>query len=223
MLLSTLLLLPILAVGKPIEDTEACGAAGKLEKQCGCSVHLPYFVTSIDNLFPGTTSGPNGKQSHTYMYKDKTVPIEGSGVKGIVKDTLIEFRYIPESAYGCKLLLVFEKGYDQLHTYKNQPLIEVFTVDKEIPVTNDDEDEPVYEVSWASAPQPVNLVGTTEGVKFPANEFKRQFRLDLGPTACGTTMTFRVRVASNMEQGGLDFFETEDPIQGWMLQHSCHD
>ena len=193
-------ILPFLAQGSPIEKRS-------------CSVVYPSFVGTIDSLDPDFVSNPLGTNTMTLALKDPEI-VRPGGKKGLIMDTLVEFSNIPQGSYGCQLELFFQTGYWTVYNYPPGPTnINIWNVDKAVPFGNN------YSLTWNNAPSKTSLFGNIGQVPLPP--FNQDVKKVVNSGACQSKMTFRIAVPPEISQGGVQFFQSQNPAGGWRLTHNC--
>ncbi|KAF2472461.1 uncharacterized protein BDR25DRAFT_312990 [Lindgomyces ingoldianus] len=208
MMHSTLLLLPILAAGNPIEPR-------------ACTTVSPTFVRSVDILTPAYIPVADGT---TAVYKDSHAPDPKDRYYGHIEDTVVEFSGIPSNAQDCEFQLFFEKGFHDIIAYYEPVKIDVWNVDQSAPSNSST-------ISWNNAPKPVGLFGVLEDLELPRGVNLRGYPAydhdvlrNVNSSNCKETMTFRVSISSSLEKGGVQFRQRDQkvgPVGGWRMVYNC--
>ena len=76
-------------------------------------------------------------------------------------------------------------------------------------------------VSWNTAPQPSYLFGTTPTLEMD-QVVKQDIKVVINSIDCEQTMSFRVKIADEVQSGGVEFWKDASFLgAGWRLTHNC--
>lgn len=164
-----------------------------------------------------------GEAGVTTVFKLVDGSYEGSDeipFKQLNVDTIIEFELPAGTGGSCGLDLNFDKGYKLIHQTGAMRQMEVWNVDDIVTKTNPGPDG----VTWNNAPRHTTLFGRIRDIELPQSidggyEYSVRIRVQSRP--CQSKMTFRVTVAGDVEDGGLEFRQEEEPSGGWLMRYNC--
>ncbi|ORY10926.1 hypothetical protein BCR34DRAFT_601682 [Clohesyomyces aquaticus] len=204
-MLSTLLLLPLLAMCSPTSNPQFC------------KMVAPTFVQSFGKLSPAFVPPESGK---TVVYKDSHEPSPNYQYYGHVIDTLIEFSNMPSSVYRCNLQIYFEKGFSDVYVYDKPVSFNVWSTAEAAP-------KDPSTLTWDNAPKPMGLVAEVKDFPLPIingelrgyPSYANDTLIPISAVDCHKTMTFRISIPDGVAHGGVQFRQTTDGPDGWKLQY----